>query len=400
MAKAYIIESVFGLLAFNEEGKLIDKALFPRKPEEASALALKIESGELTGEAEKLIERLKAEGYSPLVFENERLAKTVKNRFGVEIEVESPSKAGENLRSNLPRFAVEAGFVSKPEEFYELLREITTWISRIRVREAAARRDKIIIQAVSVVDELDKMLNVLAGRIREWYGLHFPELNKLIDSHETYARLVVNLGGRENFKAERLKELGLPKSKAEAIEEVSKTSIGAPMDEDDLKYLQTVGRLYLEMASVRRQMAGKVDALMDEVAPNVKALVGSTLGARLISLAGGLRELATLPSSTVQVLGAEKALFRALRSGAKPPKHGVIFQHPAVHQAPRWQRGKIARALAGKISIAAKVDAFGGTFVGDRLKADLEKRISEIKEKYRAPPPRAKPRKKTKKKSR
>jgi nucleolar protein 56 len=398
LAKAYIVESVFGLLAFNEKGNLIGKALFPRNPEEASTLALKIERGELVGEAEKLIKQLKDEDYSFLIFENKRLAKTVKDKFGLKVKVETPSKAGENLRSNLPKFAVEAGYVEKPEDFYRLLREITMRISRIKVREAAARRDKIIIQAGSTVDELDKMLNVLAGRIREWFGLHFPELNKLIDSHETYARLIVNLGDRENFEAEKLRELGLPKSKAEAAENASKRSMGAPMDERDLRTLQTLSGFYLEMANVRRQMASKVDELMSEVAANIKALVGSTLGARLISLAGGLKELATLPSSTIQVLGAEKALFRALRSRAKPPKHGVIFQHPAVHQAPRWQRGKIARALAGKISIAAKVDAFTGTFIGDKLKVDLEKRISEIKEKYRVPPPRVKHRKKAKRK--
>ncbi|RLI27874.1 MAG: C/D box methylation guide ribonucleoprotein complex aNOP56 subunit, partial [Candidatus Hecatellales archaeon] len=105
-----------------------------------------------------------------------------------------------------------------------------------------------------------------------------------------------------------------------------------------------------------------------------------------------LEELARLPSSTIQVLGAEKALFRALRRGGRPPKHGIIFQHPFIHQAPRWQRGKIARALAGKISIAAKVDVFSGNRIGDRLKADLEKRVAEIREKYRKPP--AKPKRK------
>jgi len=86
-------------------------------------------------------------------------------------------------------------------------------------------------------------------------------------------------------------------------------------------------------------------------------------------------------------LGAEKALFRSLRTGARPPKHGIIFQHPLIHEAKRWQRGKVARALAGKLTIAARVDAFSGKYVGDKLKADLEKRIDEIKEKYGEPPP-------------
>jgi nucleolar protein 56 len=170
------------------------------------------------------------------------------------------------------------------------------------------------------------------------------------------------------------------------------------MDREDLEALQALCRLYLEGSKMRRTLAERVDKILDEIAPNLKALAGPTIGARLISLAGGLGGLARLPSSTIQVLGAEKALFRALRTGARPPKHGIIFQHPLLHQAPKWQRGKIARALAGKISIAAKVDVFSGNFVGDRLKADLEKRVAEIREKYKRPPP--KPEKKAKRKRR
>jgi len=97
--------------------------------------------------------------------------------------------------------------------------------------------------------------------------------------------------------------------------------------------------------------------------------------------------MAKLPASTIQVLGAEKALFRALKTKARPPKHGIIFQHPLIHDAKRWQRGKIARALAGKLAIAARVDAFSGKYAGDALKADLEKRIEEITERYEKPPP-------------
>jgi nucleolar protein 56 len=134
-----------------------------------------------------------------------------------------------------------------------------------------------------------------------------------------------------------------------------------------------------------------VDSVMDEVAPNTKTIAGSLLGARLIAIAGGLINLAKLPASTIQVLGAEKALFRSLKTKARPPKHGIIFQHPLIHDAQRWQRGKIARALAGKLSIAARVDAFNGKYAGDELKADLEKRILEIKERYEKPPPRPPP---------
>ncbi|MCK4634002.1 C/D box methylation guide ribonucleoprotein complex aNOP56 subunit, partial [Candidatus Bathyarchaeota archaeon] len=143
----------------------------------------------------------------------------------------------------------------------------------------------------------------------------------------------------------------------------------------------------LEMYSLRYTLQTYADSTVGEVAPNIQALVGSLLAARLIALAGGLERLAKMPSSTIQVLGAEKALFRALKTGAKPPKHGVIFQDTLIHSSKKWQRGKISRALAGKLAIAARVDAFSGRFIGDSLKEDLKKRVDEIKEKYQKPPP-------------
>jgi nucleolar protein 56 len=130
-----------------------------------------------------------------------------------------------------------------------------------------------------------------------------------------------------------------------------------------------------------------MDSLMEEVAPNIKAIVGSLLGARLIALTGGLANLARMPASTIQVLGAEKALFRSLKTGTRPPKHGIIFQHTLIHEAKRWQRGKMARAIAGKLAIAARTDAYSSKYIGDGLKASLDRRITEIQQKYAEPPP-------------
>ena len=133
-----------------------------------------------------------------------------------------------------------------------------------------------------------------------------------------------------------------------------------------------------QLQELRERVAEYVDGLMSQIAPNLRTLVGGTIGARLISLAGGLVKLSRLPASTVQVLGAEKALFRALRTKAKPPKHGVIYQHPSIRTSPKRYRGKIARALAGKIAIAARVDAMAGEFVGEKLLSDFKTRVSEI----------------------
>ena len=138
---------------------------------------------------------------------------------------------------------------------------------------------------------------------------------------------------------------------------------------------------------LRQNLQNYADSTVEELAPNVQALVGSLLAARLIALAGGLKNLAKMPASTIQILGAEKALFRSLKTGARPPKHGIIFQDTRIHDAKKWQRGKMSRALAGKLAIAARTDAFSGRYIGDSLKANLERRVEEIRDKYRKPPP-------------
>ncbi|MEM3490627.1 MAG: C/D box methylation guide ribonucleoprotein complex aNOP56 subunit, partial [Fervidicoccaceae archaeon] len=191
------------------------------------------------------------------------------------------------------------------------------------------------------------------------------------------------------FTGENLLRLGISQDKVEKIESAAKESIGADLSDFDIKPVQTLARMAWDIYTLRQELADYIDGVMKEVAPNITALVGSLLGARLISLAGSLESLARLPASTIQVLGAEKALFRSLKTGTKPPKHGIIFQYPEIHKAPRWQRGKMARTLAAKLAIAAKVDAFTGRWIGDKLVEDLTRRIEEIKKLYAKPPLRA-----------
>jgi nucleolar protein 56 len=272
-------------------------------------------------------------------------------------------------------------------------------IAKIRVKRAIEKRDLVIAQAIQTLDDLDKTINLFMSRVREWFGIHFPELDRLLEKHETYARLVVNLGFRENFTAEKLEKEGLPKLKAEQIANAAQSSMGADLAEVDLTQIQVLSRSVLNLYELRQRLEDYIDSAMEEVAPNIKALTGALLGARLIALAGGLTNLAKMPASTLQVLGAEKALFRSLKTGTKPPKHGIIFQHAFLHEAKKWQRGKIARALAGKLAIAARTDAFGGRYIGEELRADLEKRVEEILQKYAEPPkvPEKKPKAKEKK---
>jgi len=384
--KATIVECVMGVFGFGEANELADKVFFPRDPVEVAERLEKAENGKVIDEISALVEKLRGKGYTLFVFESPEMARNAREKLDIEVDVARPSEAGELLRRNLDKIAVETEFVKQPSELREWIHRVSIEFTKIRVRKAVEKRDLVVAQAIQTIDDLDKTVNLFMSRIREWYGLHFPELDRFLEKHETYAHLVANLGRRDNFSVENLEREGLSKDKAEQIAEAVQTSMGAELNGEDVNQIRAMCKNTLDLYFVRQKLEGYADSVMEEVAPNVRALAGSLLGARLIALAGGLINLAKMPASTLQVLGAEKALFRALRTGTRPPKHGIIFQHSLIHEAKRWQRGKLARALAGKLAIAARTDAFSGKYIGDELKAALERRVREIEEKYEEPP--------------
>jgi nucleolar protein 56 len=383
--KAVIIQFTFGVAAFNEQGSLVEKALFPKKPQAAAKKILKAEYGKIS-ETASLVSTLQKAGYDTFIFENANMAGEAQKNLNIKTEVLKPAEA-EPFRALMEQIAVETGFVKDAKELGLWNRNVSMELAKLRVKGAAEKRDLVIAQAIQTLDDLDRTVNLFMGRLREWYGVHFPELDRLVEKHETYARLVMNLGYKDNFTVEALEKESIPKDRAENIGAVAEKSMGADMAEQDLEEIQALSKNVLEMYELRKNMENYVNKTMEEVAPNTKAVAGALLGARLIAIAGSLQNLAMKPASTIQVLGAEKALFRSLKTGARPPKHGLIFQHALLHDAKRWQRGKIARVIAGKVAIAARTDAFGGKYVGDKLKADVDKRLEEIREKYKEPPP-------------
>ncbi len=389
--KVYIADLIIGAFALNDEGEIIDYELAPKDMDEAVEEAMKIEAGNVYGALSRLLEKLPRDAL--LVFEDDEIARAVA-KMGFDTTVEAGNEIVLSAREKLFSLALDTGFASSEEEFAEWLFNAELEYTRRKLRSAAQKRDLLAAQAIRAIDDIDKTVNLYVARLREWYSVHFPELNDLVKEHEDYVKIVAELGHRSNITKENLVSLGFSESKAEKIAEAARSSIGADLSEFDIEAVQTLARITAELYRLRRQLTEYIEQIMKEVAPNITALVGPLLGARLISLAGGLDKLARLPASTIQVLGAEKALFRALRTGGKPPKHGIIFQYPDIHRSPRWQRGKIARALAAKLAIAAKVDAFSGRFIGDKLREDLRKRIEEIKRVYAKPPkrkPAAKP---------
>lgn len=379
----HVAECVLGVFAFDDEGRMLASKQFPRDAVEVAGRLASVQTGTPTEEHHELIAKLVEQGSREFTLESGLLVGKLREEFRrVKFEAQLPNRAGELLRTKLREIAKEVGF----EEADKFAREVNFILTRQKLRAVAAERDKLVIQAIGVLNELDKFMNILSGLIREWYSIHFPELNRLVPEHHTYLKLVLELGSREKFSQVAIKgAVELSGEDAAHIADVAESSLGAQFDELDVKVIQDCAREVFTLYKLRERVAEHIDELMVQVAPNLRAVVGGSIGARLISLAGGLDKLARQPASTLQVLGAEKALFRSLRTRAKPPKHGVIYQYPEVRGAPRWQRGKIARALAGKLSIAARVDAMSGEFVGDKLAANLKARIADIKAKYKEP---------------
>jgi nucleolar protein 56 len=277
---------------------------------------------------------------------------------------------------------------SRPETTdFEALRRKSISEAEAAIREASSRPDLHLVQAIQALDDTDKYLNITATRASEWYGLHFPELTQMVQDNVTLCKVISEVGSREDFTAEKLQGRGFTDKKVEAIISARDRSKGGTISEGDLGRVRALATLAIQLSSMRDGLNGYVESQMKRVAPNVAEVAGATIGARLMAKAGGLDRLAILPASTIQILGAEKALFRSLRTGARPPKHGILFQHQAVHTAPKWQRGKIARTLANKIAIAARVDYYRGS-EDPSIKAALDKRLESIKERYKEPPER------------
>ncbi len=319
-----------------EEGKVRRAALFPKDPDEIASRLDKMRKGEVLEEEASLASSAKQ-------VTDRRLAE-----FGKVVRFDS-------------------SFV-RPEDYgfsLELYRQATIALAKRAVKESIGP-DVHLGHAVRAYDDLVFVINTISERLHEWYGLHFPELENVV-SGEAYARAVSEHGSR----AAVLAALNLKMD-----------SIGSDVAPEDLASIQVLSNALKESISSRAKLEKYIDSRMHEVAPNVSELVGPIIGARLIMKAGSLRRLAILPSGTIQLLGAEKAMFRHLKQGSRPPKHGLLFAHPLVHNAPPWQRGAIARALASKICLAARADAYSHNDISALLTDQLEKRLLQIKDQH------------------
>jgi nucleolar protein 56 len=366
-----------GLAAFDEHNRLIVSKKFDN-PIQSYRL---LKSGENSLELKELIERIRSFDYISV---NDANMAFVLQQSGLNSHV-MPQEEQNKIQNTKPVYIVQSNLAMNEIEATQALRNFAIEFSSVRVKEASEKLDLHIIQSVNALDELDKIINVVGARMREWYGLHFPELDNLIQSLIAYAEIVTKAGLRENITIQIIENAGMHDRKAEIIMDAAKRSKGGDMTTENLVIVKKIAQEIISQSELRRILSDHIESAMDLVAPNVKSLLTASVGARIIAKAGSLSRLAVLPASTIQVLGAEKALFRALKTGTRPPKHGLIFQHPLIHSAPRWQRGKIARAIASKVAIAARIDVYRHSEKDSSILERLERRIKEIQEKYKEP---------------
>lgn len=239
-------------------------------------------------------------------------------------------------------------------------------------------KDIPVIKAVSAINALDEKFNSFYELVRDWYSLYFPELEVYCSDSEKYLLLVLKNGLKKNFVKKKIEKILNNHEKAVLITESAKNSVGGKFTEQSVKAIQGIARLALETRKEKQKIALFLEKEMQKSFPCISRIAGTIIGAKMIAQTGGIKKLAFLPSSTIQVLGAEKALFRHLKTNSKPPKHGFLFQHPLVKNSGK-NKGKTARFLAGKISIAAKTDFFKGN--PEKTIKQLEK---ELKEKFNA----------------
>ena len=245
----------------------------------------------------------------------------------------------------------------KEKKYYELFHQRNLRITK-KALKASVSDDNLITQAIANMGELDKITNLLSKRFREWYGLYFPEIGEKIASHE------------------KLIEFILKKNKKELMQQFSiKETMGSDLGKEDLEEIKLLAIQLQQLYLLRTRHEEYLTTVMKRYCPNLLELAGVTSGAKLLELGKGLKHLAVLPASTIQLLGAEKALFRHIKTGSRSPKYGILFQHSLVQKAKKQERGKAARSLADKLSLCVRLDYFKGEFKAPNYKKELEERF-------------------------
>ena len=320
----------------------------------------------MTPRLASLLDSIKDEKKVSLAVADPKLGNAITKLPQLSISPVSDSSTNElyrAIRSHLP--SLIPGLL--PENVSTMSLGLSHSLSRHKLKFSPDKVDTMIIQAISLLDDLDKELNTYAMRVREWYGWHFPEVAKIINDNVAYSKVVLQMGMRTNSKDTDLAEI-LPEEIEGAVKAAAEISMGTEITEEDLDSIKSLAEQVVSFSEYRQQLASYLSNRMQAIAPNLTALVGELVGARLIAHAGSLMNLAKSPASTIQILGAEKALFRALKTKHDTPKYGLIFHASLVGQATGKNKGKIARMLAAKASLSLRVDTLSDWGTGGESK--------------------------------
>ncbi|KAJ1402493.1 hypothetical protein B484DRAFT_457761 [Ochromonadaceae sp. CCMP2298] len=254
-------------------------------------------------------------------------------------------------------------------------------LSRYKLKFSADKVDIMIVQAIGLLDDLDKEINIYAMRVREWYGWHFPEMAKILNDNMFYARCVLRMGMRQNCKNSDFSDILMDETTEGTLKKTAETSMGTEISEVDLINIKSLCDQVVALSEYRLQLFEYLKNRMAAIAPNLTLMVGELVGARLIAHSGSLMNLAKHPASTIQILGAEKALFRALKTKTDTPKYGLIYHASLIGQAAPKNKGKISRVLAAKTALAIRVDALGendGPTIAYDNRLKVEARIRQL----------------------
>ncbi|KAL4779883.1 nucleolar protein 58 [Aspergillus varians] len=311
--------------------------------------------GKVTPRLASLLDEIKDEKKVSLAVADPKLGNSIGKLPGLDISLVADSTTADifrAIREHLPTLI--PGLL--PQDMSTMSLGLSHSLARHKLKFSPDKIDTMIVQAIGLLDDLDKELNNYAMRVKEWYGWHFPELAKILNDNIAYSKLVLKMGMRSSFESSDLTEI-LPEEIEAAVKAAADRSMGTEISDQDLENIQALAEQVVGFSDYRSQLASYITARMNAIAPNLTALVGDLVGARLIAHAGSLANLSKSPASTLQILGAEKALFRALKTKHDTPKYGLIYHASLVGQATGKNKGKMARVLAAKASLGIRVDA-------------------------------------------
>ena len=383
--RCYVIDSLIGIYAIDDGGNFLNYIDFLDDIQKSVNFYNSLNSDILSEEYSDFMNELKSSGFDDFVFDNKKLKEITAQNLGYNTSFEKLSLEFKNFRFNLSDQLIKIGITKTRDEILFFFKKVEELLIKEQISQFGSKGDVEVVQIIETLDILKKSISLFSSRMREWYGLHFPELtDKLIEDNVLIAKLISVLGKRDNFTYEKIdQEFGFKEARIKILQNLASQSMGADID---LSILKKYANEILSLDDFRQELEAHLDTLMDRVAPNLFALVGGLIGAKLIAKAGSLKKLAFMPASRIQLLGAEKALYRFLKTGEKRPKHGLIFQWNLIRGSKPWNRGKISRLISGKIGICSKVDYFKGEFVAELLSKDINEKIQEIEKKYPKPP--------------